>query len=195
VLIASVLALLVLAAGIAGWLVSTGYDPLTASSGPTYVRLNGDYVPHVPAIEPSSGHPMIAYQVSYRNGALLEHGFALINHSPFPITVEEVGWSHGPDFPPLRQEDVTISAPGDPAWGPQLPGHQVPFQTFSLPPNDARFVVVSQQLFGCARAKQNAGDVYEMTARVTYRMKVAGVTIHRSDFLPLSYSIRVTGCD
>jgi hypothetical protein len=24
---------------------------------------------------------------------------------------------------------------------------------------------------------------------------VAGVTIHRSDFLPLSYSIRVTGCD
>jgi hypothetical protein len=195
VLIACVLALLVLTAGMAGWLVSTRYDPVSASAGPTFVRLDGSFVPHVPAIEPSSGHPMIAYQVSYRNGALLQHGFTLINHSRFPITVDEVGWSRGPDFPPLKQEDVTISAAGDPAWGPQPPTHLVPFQAFSLPPNDARFVVVSERLFGCATAKQNAGDAYEMVARVTYRMKVAGVTIHRLDFLPLSYSIRITGCD
>jgi hypothetical protein len=174
--------------------VSTRYHPVSANSGPTFVRLDGRFVPHVPAIEPSSGHPMIAYELSYRDGALLQHGFTLINHSPFPITVDEVGWSDGPESPPLKQDGVSLSAPNDPAWGPQPPTHLAPFRAFTLRPNDARFVVVTERLFGCSSAEQGAGDVYEMVARVTYRMEVAGVTIHRSDFLPLSYSIRVTGC-
>ena len=70
----------------------------------------------------------------------------------------------------------------------------MPFQAFSRPPNHARFGVVSERLFGCAAASQNARNAYETVARVTYRMNVAGMTIHRSDFLPLSYSINVTGC-
>jgi hypothetical protein len=151
-------------------------------------------VTHIPALDPSGrpfGRSFTAYDVRYHNGKWLEYGFTLVNEAPFPVIVDQIV-SPGPGDP-LAVVSVSISATGG-AFGPAPPDQMIAFHPFSLPSHDARFVLIRERFSGCSLDGNYADGVeWATTPSVKYRFNLRLFTAHRTDFLPLAYSVHVWG--
>jgi hypothetical protein len=179
--------------GLTVWFASTRYDPLRANHGgvPSPVRVQSGHITRVEALEPTTYRPLVAFDVQYRDGEWLEYGFTLVNDSPFTITVEQIGSGSGP-HEPLLPVSVSISAPTVEPWGPGAPDRMVAFRPFRIAPHDARFVLVRQQFTGCTL--KAGGETVTFAAQVVkFHIQFGWWNVHRSDLLPLPYSVRVSG--
>jgi hypothetical protein len=156
------------------------------------VRAQSGDVISVAALEPSGarlGRPFIAYQVPYHDSEWFEYGFTLLNDAPFPVTVDQIGINGEGD--PTRQVSVSISEQDD-AFGPGLPDKMVPFQRFIIPSHGARFILVRGQFVGCSMHGAEDATLWAVQL-VKIHMQFGPLTIHQTDYLPLAYSVRVSG--
>jgi len=195
ILIACVTALIVTAGGIAFWWVATRYAPIRANTtAASRVRVESGKITRVPAWDAtrSSGYHFVAFLVPYRDGKWLDAEFTLVNDSPFPVAVDEIGFPGSGD--PIRQISVSMNASAL-DWGPVARERMVPFRPFTIPSHGGRYFVVRYQFSGCSLDPKAEDPVLHATQMVRFRMKVGGVTIHRADFLPLGYSIGIVGTE
>jgi hypothetical protein len=154
------------------------------------VRAQFGPVTRVPAVEPSTLRPLVAFDVPYRDGKWLEHGFTLVNDAPFPVTVDQIGLPGQGD--PLRQVSVTMNS-SDVSPGPPLPDQMVDFRPFTIPPDGARFILVRWEFSGCSLTGSPENYTTAAVQLVKFHMRLGWVTVHRSSFLPMPYSITVSG--
>jgi hypothetical protein len=188
--LASVLAFMLVAVGIGFWWTATRFAPLSINGGSAHVRVEVGNVTRVDALLPS-GEPFVAFHVPYRNGKWLDTGFTLINEGPFPIMVDQIGFA-GEAFPPTKEASVRMSLPPF-EWGPGPPDQMVPFRPFTLGSDEGRYVFVRHQFFGCTLGGSQESAVTWARETVKFRIRVGWMDIHRSEALPMSYSIYASG--
>jgi hypothetical protein len=189
----SVLIAIVFAAAVTVWFASARFVPLRADHGGVFstVRVQTGQLSRVDAQDPSSSRPFVAFDVPYHHGSWMEHGFTLVNDSPFSVTVERIGGS-SPADEPLRLISVSINAPDVEAWGPGAPDRMVRFQPFTIPPHDARYVLIRGRFTGCTMDGRE--EIVRFAAqRVGFRVDFGWLSIDRSAALPLPYSVTVSG--
>jgi hypothetical protein len=187
-----ILSLVVVGAGVTVWFGATQYVPLRANHGGVYstVRTESGQRTRVEGLDPSSYRPLVAFDVPYQDGQWMEYGFTLVNDSPFSVTVERLGGS--PNDQPLRQVSVSINAPDAALGGPGDPDRMIPFRPFTIPPHQARYVLIRKRFVGCAMTSRE--ELVRFAAqRVGFRVDFGWVSVDRSASLPLPYSVRVSG--
>lgn len=195
ILAASLAAVVVIAGSISFWWVATRYAPMRPGEGgvAAHVRVEGGQITRVDSILPS-GLPFVAFHVQYRDGKWLDSGFTLYNDGPFPILVDQIGFPGSQDdFPPIRQISVSMNAAADEAWGPGIPQQMVAFRQFTLRSHEAKYILVRYQFYGCTLSGSQEDAVTWAWQTVKFRIRVGWLTIHRSDQLPMRYSIYVSG--
>jgi hypothetical protein len=188
--LASVLAFILLVLGIGFWWVATRFAPLSINRGPAHVRVEVGEATRVDSRLPS-GEPFVAFQVPYRNGKWLDAGFTLDNEGPFPIAVDQIGLT-GEAIPPMKLVSVRMSLPPF-EREPGEPGRMVPFRPFTLGSDEGRYVFIRYQFFGCTQSASQESAVSWASQLVKFRIRVGWVDIHRSETLPMSYSIYAWG--
>jgi hypothetical protein len=183
---ACVLALILVTGAVAFWWVAARFDPIRLNSaGTSRVRVEGGQLTRVEGNEPTTGNPLTAFHVPYRDGKWLDMGFTIYNFSPFTITVEDVGYrDSGGD--PLRQMSVLMESI-------DVPDLMVEMRRFTLAPDTGRYVVIRHRFSGCSMSKSREEYATYTRQRVIFTMRVGWVTIDRSEVLPLRYSVAVQG--
>jgi hypothetical protein len=157
------------------------------------VRAQSGQPGQVEAMDPSSGRPFVAFDLTYRDGHWMEYGFTLVNDSPFSVGVEQIGGSF-PSDEALPQISVSINASDVKPWGPGAPERMVRFRPFRIPPRDARYVLIRVRFTGCGMNSQEQSVAFA-AQRVGFRIDFGWLSVERSALLPLPYSVRISGND
>jgi hypothetical protein len=184
---ASFVALILVAGGVTLWWLSTQFEPIRANSTAlSRVRVDGGQLTRLRAWDASgsSGH-FVAFDIPYRDGKWLDVGYTLRNDAPFPVVVDQIGSLVSNDSP-IRQVSVSMEFS-------EASDLMIPFRPFTIPSHDGRFVVVRYRFSGCSLDPKAEDPVFLATQRVMFRMRIGWITIHRSEFLPLGYSIAISG--
>jgi hypothetical protein len=174
-------ALFILAAfgAFAGWFLSN-YEALRANLGPTLLdsaaRSFGQIAP------PDGAPPFAPVDVEYRHGESFSYGFTLINDGPIDLWIEEV--SRLGRSPPLDVLSVRMGRINDFSTRTTQP-----LRPFSLPAHASRFILIEGRFTGCTLGPGIGTAVNRFAVPVTFRM----FWITRHAFLPLPYSLRITG--
>lgn len=174
-------ALFILAAfgALAGWFLSN-YEALRANLGPTLLdsaaRSFGQIAP------PDGAPPFAPVDVEYRHGESFSYGFTLINDGPIDLWIEEV--SRLGRSPPLDVLFVRMGRINDFSNRTTQP-----LRPFSLPAHASRFILIEGRFIGCTLGPGIGTAVNRFAVPVTFRM----FWITRHAFLPLPYSLRITG--
>jgi hypothetical protein len=169
---------LLVAFGIFAGVFVSSYQPLQLDAGGVVSGVTGN-VQNLGSFLPPEGDrppPFVAYLAPYQEGQVINLGFTVINREWFPVTVQQIG---SPGGEPLQLLSVRFGTD---------PSDTAAFSPFEVLSSTGIYVVVKYRFVGCSL--RGPGEVL-MSASMPLAYRAFGIS-HRV-FLPLPYSIRVSG--